>query len=280
MAVGLAIGFIFLGGSAHSFKNDKPSVAALLAAVYPKFPQYTQDHRAHLQPLRHMYCLAAERRLFSTREASTGQELSAQVEVDVVPCDASCYEGGTWELESPCLLPPKSAITGIRVTSQSHYSVSLFGERLNEALASGSIPVKRVCTPTSKLLAIAPALDRSSKGSRREGFSLPTAMANDDDAQELMATVGANEESSRALWESLGPGLEELAELCSQCSGRVAEAARASIQSCIDSSFPEFAPVHLSLLSHARDVQHPSSGQSCSSMMEAMQLNFARQVRH
>jgi hypothetical protein len=39
MSIGMAMGFLFLGGGTKTFATDNGSVAALLIAIYPRFPQ-------------------------------------------------------------------------------------------------------------------------------------------------------------------------------------------------------------------------------------------------
>lgn len=60
MAVNMAIGFIFLGYGNYTFNREDMSVAALLLALYPQFPNAPGDNRWHLQALRHFYVLAME----------------------------------------------------------------------------------------------------------------------------------------------------------------------------------------------------------------------------
>ena len=58
MAMHMAIGLLFLGGGQYTLDNTPTAVAALLCSIFPRFPAFTTDHRYHLQPLRHLYCLA------------------------------------------------------------------------------------------------------------------------------------------------------------------------------------------------------------------------------
>lgn len=45
----MAIGFLFLGGGLRTFGTNNGAVAALLIALYPRFPTTPNDHRCHLQ---------------------------------------------------------------------------------------------------------------------------------------------------------------------------------------------------------------------------------------
>ena len=83
MAIGMAIGFLFLGGGTQTFATDNGSVAALLIATYPRFPQNTGDQRCHLQAFRHLYALAARSRLLQTVDAATQRPVYAPLELTV-----------------------------------------------------------------------------------------------------------------------------------------------------------------------------------------------------
>jgi anaphase-promoting complex subunit 1 len=67
MALNMAIGFLFLGGGRYTLDTSPQSIAFLLCAVYPRFPQSCRDNRYHLQALRHMYALAAVPRYVITQ---------------------------------------------------------------------------------------------------------------------------------------------------------------------------------------------------------------------
>jgi len=47
----MSIGFLFLGGGCLTFATNNGAVAALLIALYPRFPTAPNDHRCHLQVL-------------------------------------------------------------------------------------------------------------------------------------------------------------------------------------------------------------------------------------
>jgi hypothetical protein len=49
MAVGLSIGFLFLGGSCYKFNTSSSSVAMLLISMWPVLPSGPSDNRCHLQ---------------------------------------------------------------------------------------------------------------------------------------------------------------------------------------------------------------------------------------
>jgi hypothetical protein len=51
MAVGLSIGFLFLGGACFKFNTSSSSVAMLLISMWPVLPSGPSDNRCHLQVL-------------------------------------------------------------------------------------------------------------------------------------------------------------------------------------------------------------------------------------
>lgn len=63
------------------------AIAALVAALYPRFPLDTKDNRYHLQAFRHLYVLAVEPRFIETRDVDTNQPVYVPVKMTV--CGAS-----------------------------------------------------------------------------------------------------------------------------------------------------------------------------------------------
>lgn len=45
----MALGLLFMGGGATTFSTNDEAVAALVIALYPKFPRSTTDNRHHHQ---------------------------------------------------------------------------------------------------------------------------------------------------------------------------------------------------------------------------------------
>ena len=52
MALHMAIGFVFLGGGRYTLTTSTPAIAALVCALYPRFPLSANDNRYHLQAFR------------------------------------------------------------------------------------------------------------------------------------------------------------------------------------------------------------------------------------
>jgi hypothetical protein len=59
------------GGGCATFYNSNEAVAALVVALYPRFPLHTRDNRYHLQAFRHLYVLAVEPRCIGTHPLFT-----------------------------------------------------------------------------------------------------------------------------------------------------------------------------------------------------------------
>ena len=49
LAVGMALGFLFMGGGTQTFGTSNEAVAALVIALFPHFPMNSTDNRCHLQ---------------------------------------------------------------------------------------------------------------------------------------------------------------------------------------------------------------------------------------
>ena len=81
MALHLGLGLLFLGGGKFTLNTRPESVAAMVAAFFPKFPTHSNDNRYHLQALRHLYVLAAEPRILIPREVKSGKLVKATLQI-------------------------------------------------------------------------------------------------------------------------------------------------------------------------------------------------------
>jgi len=118
MAVHMAIGFLFLGAGQYSFASSDFAVAAMLCAVYPKFPASSADNRYHLQPLRHFYALAVEKRLLMTVDADTRQPIAATAAIEDI-------EGRVETLTTPALLKPLNQLRKVTIVGEQFYPVTV-----------------------------------------------------------------------------------------------------------------------------------------------------------
>lgn len=117
-AVHMSIGFLYLGNCQYSFENSDFAIAAMLCAVYPKFPSSVSDNRYHLQAYRHLYVLAVEKRLLVTRDA-VSREL-VHVPLEIVYADV-----GAIRMTSPVLLRSLKQCRFVRIACDDYYEYSI-----------------------------------------------------------------------------------------------------------------------------------------------------------
>ena len=123
MALGMALGMLFLAGGNASLKRDPLSIACLVLALTPRYPVRTQDNQYHLQPLRHLYVLAVEERALRTIDADSGLPVSLEVTVELEPAVGAHTDGvqarpaasQSMTVKAPCLLPELARVRAIRV---------------------------------------------------------------------------------------------------------------------------------------------------------------------
>ncbi|KAJ1890831.1 Anaphase-promoting complex subunit 1 [Kickxella alabastrina] len=74
MASNLALGILFIGGGARfTLSNSVESIALLLIAFFPRFPQYYSDNREHLQAWRHLWAICVKPRCLVARDVTSGR---------------------------------------------------------------------------------------------------------------------------------------------------------------------------------------------------------------
>jgi len=153
MAIGSAIGILFLGGGRMSFNNDNASIAALLTSFYPRFPLHTFDNQYHLQALRHLYVLAAEDRCLDAYDIDARSPCYLPIKVTLREDVAQYYndkvvksaseklntslpvslqnQPTVVDMVAPCLLPPMAWISRIQVASPRYWpiDIALDGEK-------------------------------------------------------------------------------------------------------------------------------------------------------
>jgi len=138
MALGMAVGFLFLAGGNASLKRDKLSIACLLLSIIPRFPAKATDNQYHLQALRHLYVVAVEERVLRTVDVSTGAAVSVGVEV-------LRTDGTVQQARAPCLLPDLGSVVAVRVSGEAEGGTQeFFSTSVNiaaSASASASVSV-------------------------------------------------------------------------------------------------------------------------------------------
>ena len=100
MALHMSLGLLFLGGGRYTLNTKPESVAAMVAAFFPKFPTHSNDNRYHLQALRHLYVLAAEPRLLIPKDVKTGKAVFAHVNLEF--SETMWYPGFQLKIKAPC----------------------------------------------------------------------------------------------------------------------------------------------------------------------------------
>jgi anaphase-promoting complex subunit 1 len=99
---------LFLGGGCLTFATNNGAVAALLIALYPRFPTAPNDHRCHLQAFRHLYVLATEARCLQTVDVDTGLPVYAPIEMTIK--ESAFYSETTFCRVTPCILPERCSV--------------------------------------------------------------------------------------------------------------------------------------------------------------------------
>ncbi len=82
MAVNMAIGFLFLGYGNYTFNQENMSIAALLIAVFPQYPNSPTDNKWHLQALRHFYVLSMQEKIFHAVDVDSNKVVNVSAEMD------------------------------------------------------------------------------------------------------------------------------------------------------------------------------------------------------
>jgi hypothetical protein len=127
MAIHMSIGFLFLGSGKYTFSTSNLSIAALLMALYPKFPDNSEDNRYHLQALRHFYVLAIENKLIQTIDVETGELVSVPLQIIYTPSkkDNDFVEAITEsrKVTTPIMLEDMHKIQKIYLNDKKYYEI-------------------------------------------------------------------------------------------------------------------------------------------------------------
>jgi anaphase-promoting complex subunit 1 len=143
-----------------TFSTDNASVAALWMAMYPRFPQNASDNRCHLQAFRHLYALAARKRMLRAVDAKSGVDVTAPVEMRVrsgfsrrtrTRNDEAADEDSDSEnitvviRKTPCLLPDPDMLVSVAVAGDRYWPVSCDdAESLLRLYKTRTLPVQRL----------------------------------------------------------------------------------------------------------------------------------------
>mgnify|MGYP001024055882 CR=1 FL=1 len=119
LAVNMAIGFIFLGFGNYTFNREDMSVAALLLAVYPQFPNAPGDNRWHLQALRHFYVLAMEEKIFHAVDVDSNKVVNVAARLTF----QTNGEYQSEDMHTPVLLQESKKLTHIKIIDEDYFDV-------------------------------------------------------------------------------------------------------------------------------------------------------------
>jgi anaphase-promoting complex subunit 1 len=140
MAFSMAIGMLFLGGGRATLCTSNEAIAALVIALYPRFPISTSDCRYHLQAFRHLYVLAVEHRCLETIDLHS--DLLCTVPVEIILRPMPEYKEAVLRRMTPCILPELDRVKTIRILSERYWGVTWDVERdgrLAKALRKGCV---------------------------------------------------------------------------------------------------------------------------------------------
>jgi anaphase-promoting complex subunit 1 len=121
MAAHMAIGLLFMSGGQYTLGTSSLATASLFCATYPKFPSTPADNNFHLQALRHLWILGADKRCLIPRSVDTFQPTLVPIKV-FLKSDAT--KSGV-DFTAPCLLPDLTTISSIETAGSEFQHVTL-----------------------------------------------------------------------------------------------------------------------------------------------------------
>lgn len=127
MAIHMALSFQFIGAGRFTFSRSPEAVAALVCALFPKFPTHSNDNRYHLQAFRHFYVLAVEPRILIPRDIDTGKLCLCNVVYVTV-------KGEHINKMAPCMLPELESLRSVTIEDSNYWSIRFEKEKNWEQL--------------------------------------------------------------------------------------------------------------------------------------------------
>jgi anaphase-promoting complex subunit 1 len=121
MAGHMAIGLLFMSGGQYTVGTSPLATASLFCATYPKFPATPADNTFHLQALRHLWVLGADKRCLIPRSVDSFQPTLVPIKVFL---KSDTTKTGI-DLFAPCLLPDLTTISSIETASSEFQHVVL-----------------------------------------------------------------------------------------------------------------------------------------------------------
>ena len=113
-AINHAIGMLFLGNGGLIFNKNINSLAFLYISTFPVFNKTLNDNDRYLQPLRHLYVLACENKLFETRDVDTNNIIQTKINVEYL-------NGSVIELMTPINLEHFDLVKRIYMKNNGNY---------------------------------------------------------------------------------------------------------------------------------------------------------------
>ncbi|KAI0633465.1 hypothetical protein C8Q77DRAFT_789189 [Trametes polyzona] len=142
-ATTISIGLIFLGGGRYTLGTSDASIACLIAAFYPRFPQTPSDNKAYLQAYRHLWVLAVEPRCLVARDVDSREIVYLPIKVKVKDGN----QVGTAQMIAPTLVPEIDKVLSIRVDTPRYWpfylDIANFPRHRDSLLRSQTLFVKR-----------------------------------------------------------------------------------------------------------------------------------------
>ncbi|KAI0358750.1 hypothetical protein OH77DRAFT_1518715 [Trametes cingulata] len=142
-ATSISIGLLFLGGGRYTLSTSDASIACLVAAFYPRFPQTPADNKAYLQAYRHLWVLAVEPRCLVARDVDSREIVYLPIKVKVKDGN----QVGTAQMIAPTLVPEIDKVLSIRVDTPRYWpfylDIANFPRHRESLLRSQTLFVKR-----------------------------------------------------------------------------------------------------------------------------------------
>jgi Anaphase-promoting complex sub unit 1 C-terminal domain len=272
MATHMAIGFLFLGGGCLTFGTSKTAVAALLCAIYPRFPCDVEDNQYHLQAMRHLYVLAVEPRCVEARDVDTDLPCSVAVCVNLT---AEGGESRRVSLTAPCILPDARLVESVSVVSERYWPKVVRVRRPVASSSSSSVdgwfsPTKRQILYVKRRAGHLPhdVDPTGSKGMMARSFGQPRrGEAVDSDVGHLVRAFSADPK----LRTFVGHFCESSARRAPPSPGTVGQAERYGeiLYECLSLDKPEAVQCYLEI---ERALAALTSARACPTSMGSLAL--------
>lgn len=117
MCAHMALGFQFMGAGRFTISQSPEAIAALVCALFPKFPTHSNDNRYHLQAFRHLYVLAVEPRLLLPRDIDSGKLCLCNVVY--VTLNAKHITK-----MAPCMLPDLETLQSVTFEDSNYWTIT------------------------------------------------------------------------------------------------------------------------------------------------------------